>query len=86
MCLSSSQGKVNGLRCGLHRVQFWPETSWVTPSYFLFLVIAGDSAEDPEENLFVLFKGSDKKYFRHLVSVAITHYYHCSRKSVTDNV
>lgn len=86
MCLSSGQGKVNVLRCGLNRVQFWPETSWVILSYFLFLVIAGDSVEDPEENLFLLFKGSDKKYFRHLVSVAITQYYHCSGKSVTDNV
>lgn len=47
---------------------------------------SGGSVEDPEENLFLLFKGSDKKYFRHLVSVAITQYYHCSGKSVTDNV
>lgn len=52
------------------------------PSYFLFLVIAGDSGEDP----FLLFKGSDNKYFRHLVSVAITQYYHCSEKSVSDTV
>lgn len=56
------------------------------PSYFLFLVIAGDSVEDPEETFFLLFKGSDNKYFRHLVSVAITQYYHGSVKSVTDNV